>query len=204
MAEVNVTENSRADQWKHETQSKVFACSRTVEMYLKNKSSNLTFGFYSSVCQGGAVVSIYASHRYDRGSIPAWGICGMSYWSSSTWLHFTCAFTCFRSDLVELKFGPENAVRATCTQSLFIIHYLFFNHCWMKTIGSNGTNLQLKRAKLPSNYTYYSYVRRVSSLFSIVRCSSFSWCSAQIFTKSSKTCTEQLQCYFLILTIIVH
>ena len=31
-----------------------------------------------------AVISIDASHHYDPDSIPAWGICGVSYQSIST------------------------------------------------------------------------------------------------------------------------
>ena len=33
-----------------------------------------------SHCQGGVVVSICASHHNDLDSIPAWGICGVSFW----------------------------------------------------------------------------------------------------------------------------
>ena len=38
-------------------------------------------------CQGGSIVSIHSSHHYDlglMGSIPARGICGVSYQSIST------------------------------------------------------------------------------------------------------------------------
>ena len=32
--------------------------------------------------QGGTVLSVHASHHCDPGSIPAWGICGVSYCQS--------------------------------------------------------------------------------------------------------------------------